>query len=102
MPKEELKVLRERMEKVIEHLKGEFLAIRTGRAHPGLVATSRWIITELPPPSSRLPLSRSPREDRLPFLPSTGRPSARREGHSGFIPRRDAPERRRNHPGEPA
>ena len=38
MPKEELKVLRDRMEKVIEHLKGEFLAIRTGRAHPGLVS----------------------------------------------------------------
>ena len=38
MPKEELKVLRERMEKVIEPLKGEFLAIRTGRAHPGLVS----------------------------------------------------------------
>jgi ribosome recycling factor len=38
MPKNELKTLRERMEKVIEHLKGEFLAIRTGRAHPGLVS----------------------------------------------------------------
>ncbi len=38
MPKEELKVLRDRMEKVIEHPKGEFLAIRTGRAHPGLVS----------------------------------------------------------------
>ena len=38
MPKNELKTLKERMEKVIEHLKGEFLAIRTGRAHPGLVS----------------------------------------------------------------
>ena len=38
MPKTELKKLRVRMEKVIEHLKGEFLAIRTGRAHPGLVS----------------------------------------------------------------
>ena len=38
MPKTELKELRERMEKVIEHLKNEFLAIRTGRAHPGLVS----------------------------------------------------------------
>ncbi len=38
MPKNELKELRERMEKVIEHLKGEFLVIRTGRAHPGLVS----------------------------------------------------------------
>lgn len=38
MPKTELKALKERMEKVIDHLKGEFLAIRTGRAHPGLVS----------------------------------------------------------------
>ncbi len=38
MPKTELKELRERMDKVIDHLKGEFLAIRTGRAHPGLVS----------------------------------------------------------------
>jgi len=38
MPKTELKELRERMDKVIEHLKNEFLAIRTGRAHPGLVS----------------------------------------------------------------
>ncbi len=38
MPRNELKMLREKMEKTLEHLKGEFLAVRTGRAHPGLVS----------------------------------------------------------------
>ena len=38
MPKTELKTLREKMDKTVEHLKGEFLVIRTGRAHPGLVS----------------------------------------------------------------
>ena len=38
MPRTELKEMRERMERVIEHLDTEFLAIRTGRAHPGLVS----------------------------------------------------------------
>jgi ribosome recycling factor len=37
MPKMEIKSLRERMEKAVEFLKGEYVAIRTGRAHPGLV-----------------------------------------------------------------
>ena len=37
MPKTEMKNLRERMEKTLEFLRGEYLAIRTGRAHPGLV-----------------------------------------------------------------
>lgn len=38
MPKTELKTLREKMDKTVEHLKGEFLVVRTGRAHPGLVS----------------------------------------------------------------
>ena len=38
MPKVELKNLREKMEKTLEFLRGEYLAIRTGRAHPGLVS----------------------------------------------------------------
>ncbi|MDR1049042.1 MAG: ribosome recycling factor [Synergistaceae bacterium] len=37
MPKNEIKSLRERMDKALEFLRGEYLAIRTGRAHPGLV-----------------------------------------------------------------
>ena len=38
MPKTEIKNLREKMEKTLEFLRGEYLAIRTGRAHPGLVS----------------------------------------------------------------
>jgi ribosome recycling factor len=38
MPKNEIKNLREKMSRALEFLKGEYLAIRTGRAHPGLVS----------------------------------------------------------------
>lgn len=38
MPKDELKALRENMDKAIAFLQGEYLSIRTGRAHPGLVS----------------------------------------------------------------
>ena len=38
MPNTEIKPLREKMDKALEFLRGEYLAIRTGRAHPGLVA----------------------------------------------------------------
>jgi len=38
MPKAEIKSLREKMDKTLEFLRGEYLAIRTGRAHPGLVS----------------------------------------------------------------
>lgn len=38
MPKAEIKSLKEKMEKTLEFLRGEYLAIRTGRAHPGLVS----------------------------------------------------------------
>ena len=38
MPKTEIKNLREKMDKALEFLRGEYLAIRTGRAHPGLVS----------------------------------------------------------------
>jgi len=34
----EIKQLREKMEKTLEFLRGEYLVIRTGRAHPGLVS----------------------------------------------------------------
>ena len=38
MPKDELAALRENMDKAITFLQSEFLSIRTGRAHPGLVS----------------------------------------------------------------
>lgn len=38
MPKDELGILRENMDKAIAFLQNEYLSIRTGRAHPGLVS----------------------------------------------------------------
>ena len=38
MPKDELVTLRENMDKAVAFLQGEYLSIRTGRAHPGLVS----------------------------------------------------------------
>ena len=38
MPKDELKELQESMDKAIDFLQNEYLSIRTGRAHPGLVS----------------------------------------------------------------
>ena len=38
MPKDELAALRENMDKAVSFLQNEFLSIRTGRAHPGLVS----------------------------------------------------------------
>ena len=38
MPKDELVTLRENMDKAIAFLQSEYLSIRTGRAHPGLVS----------------------------------------------------------------
>ncbi|MBL3593621.1 MAG: ribosome recycling factor [Synergistaceae bacterium] len=37
MPLGEIAKLKQQMEKTVEHLKGEYLGIRTGRAHPALV-----------------------------------------------------------------
>ncbi|MDR1649419.1 MAG: ribosome recycling factor [Synergistaceae bacterium] len=38
MAKTEIKNLRGKMDKTLDFLRGEYLAIRTGRAHPGLVS----------------------------------------------------------------
>ncbi len=38
MPKDELAALKENMDKAIAFLQSEYLSIRTGRAHPGLVS----------------------------------------------------------------
>lgn len=41
MPKDELKELKDNMDKAVAFLQGEYLSIRTGRAHPGLVSDIR-------------------------------------------------------------
>ena len=38
MPKDELAGLKENMDKAIAFLQNEYLSIRTGRAHPGLIS----------------------------------------------------------------
>ena len=38
MPKDELSALRENMDKALTFLQNDYLSIRTGRAHPGLVS----------------------------------------------------------------
>ena len=38
MPKDELAALKENMDKAIAFLQNEYLSIRTGRAHPGLIS----------------------------------------------------------------
>jgi len=38
MPELEIKRMKEKMEKAVEHLKKELLGVRTGRAHPALVS----------------------------------------------------------------
>lgn len=41
MSKDAIKEMKEQMEKVIDFLQNEYLSIRTGRAHPGLVSDIR-------------------------------------------------------------
>lgn len=69
MPKTELKELRERMEKVIEHLKGEFLAIRTGRAHPGLVSDIKVDYYNTPTPIKQIATISIPEGRQIAITP---------------------------------
>lgn len=69
MPKKELKELRERMEKVLEHLKGEFLAIRTGRAHPGLVSDIKVDYFGAPTPIKQLAGISIPENKQIAIAP---------------------------------
>lgn len=54
MPKKEMKELKERMEKVVEHLEDEFIGIRTGRAHPALVSDIKIDYYGAPTPVKQL------------------------------------------------
>ena len=69
MPKTELKELRERMDKVIDHLKGEFLAIRTGRAHPGLVSDIKVDYYGAPPPIKQVATISIPEGRQIAIAP---------------------------------
>lgn len=54
MPQDELKELRENMDKAIVFLQGEYLSIRTGRAHPGLVSEIKVDYYGTPTPIKQL------------------------------------------------
>lgn len=54
MPELEIKQMKEKMEKAIEHLKKELLGIRTGRAHPALVSDIRVDYYGTPTPLSQV------------------------------------------------
>ena len=57
MPKteiNEIKQLREKMDKTVDFLRGEYLAIRTGRAHPGLVSDIKADYYGTPTPLKQL------------------------------------------------
>ena len=76
MPKDELKELQESMDKAIDFLQNEYLSIRTGRAHPGLVSDIKLDYYG----TSRSPTSPFRRAGRSRSPPSTGpasRPSRR-------------------------
>ena len=50
----EIKQLREKMDKALDFLRGEYLAIRTGRAHPGLVSDIKADYYGAPTPLKQL------------------------------------------------
>lgn len=54
MPKNEMKDLQSKMQKVIEHLEEEFVGIRTGRAHPALVSDIKIDYYGAPTPVKQL------------------------------------------------
>ncbi len=54
MPEQEIKRMKEKMEKATEHLKKELLGIRTGRAHPALVSDIKVDYYGTPTPISQV------------------------------------------------
>ncbi|MBQ7151490.1 MAG: ribosome recycling factor [Synergistaceae bacterium] len=54
MPKDELAELKENMDKAIAFLQSEYLSIRTGRAHPGLVSDIKVDYYGTPTPIKQL------------------------------------------------
>jgi ribosome recycling factor len=54
MPDQEIRKMKDKMEKVLEHLKKELLGIRTGRAHPALVSDIKVDYYGTPTPMSQV------------------------------------------------
>jgi ribosome recycling factor len=69
MPKTVVKNLREKMDKALEFLSGEYLAIRTGRAHPGLVADIKVDYYGNQTPLKQMANITSPESRKIQILP---------------------------------
>jgi len=54
MPEQEIRKMKEKMDKAVEHLKKELLGIRTGRAHPALVSEIKADYYGTPTPISQI------------------------------------------------
>ncbi len=54
MPQKEMKELKEKMQKAVDHLAEEFVGIRTGRAHPALVSDIKVEYYGAPTPIKQL------------------------------------------------
>ena len=69
MPRNEIKQLRDRMEKALAFLHNEYLAIRTGRAHPGLVSDIKADYYGTPTPLKQMANITIPEARKLQITP---------------------------------
>jgi len=69
MPKNEMKDLRDKMQKVVEYLEHEFVGIRTGRAHPALVSDIKFDYYGAPTPIKQLATINIPEARQIVITP---------------------------------
>ena len=69
MPKAEIKSMNDKMEKTIEFLKTEYVAIRTGRAHPGLVSDIKADYFGAPTPLKQMATISIPESRKILIAP---------------------------------
>ena len=69
MPKNELKQLRDKMEKAVAFLHNEYLVIRTGRAHPGLVSDIKADYYGTPTPLKQMANITVPEKRKIQIAP---------------------------------
>lgn len=69
MPKAEIKLMTEKMEKSLEHLRAEYVAIRTGRAHPGLVSDIKADYYGTPTPLKQMATITVPEGRKIQIVP---------------------------------
>lgn len=69
MPALEIKRMKEKMERAVEHLKKELLGIRTGRAHPALVSDIKVDYYGTPTPMSQVGTISTPDARQIVITP---------------------------------